>query len=406
MEWMLGSIVAPLGFSAYGMASGIKKEGLDLALISSEKPCTYAGVFTRNSLKAAPLEWNIALLEKKSMISAVLVNSGNANACTGQDGRDAVRESAELLAEIKGIDKESVLLASTGVIGVPLPMMPIRESIRTLAENLGRSTECSQLSAKAIMTTDTYQKEAAVSIEIDGCAIKIGGMAKGSGMIHPNMGTMLAFITTDAYIEQQALQKLLKTSVDDTYNMISVDGDTSTNDMVVLLANGCAGNDVIRYGTTQYRQFEKAFNALNLQLAKSIAADGEGATKLIEVEVAGLSKKEDARKMVHAIISSSLVKTAVFGGDANWGRILCAMGYSQAEFDPRNVDLSFVNNNKAVSLMRRGTPVDFDEHVAKSILEENQINIKVDCNSGWASAKGWGCDLGHDYIKINGSYRT
>lgn len=406
MEWLNDSVTAPEGFQTYGTACGIKKEGLDLALLYSEEPCTYAGVFTKNLVKAAPLDWNMALLEEEQKINAVLINSGNANACTGNAGHKVVEESARTLAGMLDVDEKNILLASTGVIGVQMPFEPIKKGITALVENLEQSAEHSHISAKAIMTTDTYPKEGALSVTIDGYQIKIGAIAKGSGMIHPNMGTMLSFVTTDAAIEQKALQELLKSSVNDTYNMISVDGDTSTNDMVVILANGCAGNEPIKYGSAQYRAFEKAMTMLNEKMAKLIAGDGEGASKLIEVNAEGLLNKEDARKMVHAIISSSLVKTAIFGGDANWGRVLCAMGYSKAEFDPSNVDLSFSNKKENVQLMKYGTPVSFDETIAKEILEDELIQIQVNCHSGWASAKGWGCDLSHDYITINGSYRT
>lgn len=406
MEWIEGGVVAAKGYTTFATASGIKKEGLDLAVLYSEAPCAYAGVFTRNVVKAAPVVWNMKQLEGEKAIRAVVINSGNANACTGAIGLQHVKDSATYLSEQMGITVDEVLSASTGVIGVPLPIETLMDGLKVVVPKLSKTIEAATQSARAIMTTDTYEKQAALLLDIGGSTITLGGMAKGSGMIHPNMGTMLSFITTDACIDRDVLQQMLKEIVDDTYNMISVDGDTSTNDMVTILANGCAGNAKIEFGTEAYQLFKAALFALNEHLAKRIAGDGEGATKLIEVQVDGLKAKEDARKMVHALISSNLVKTAFYGENPNWGRLLCAMGYSEASFDPSKVDLTFQAANKSVRLMDQGAPANYDESYATKLLSEKYIKVIANCNDGEASAKGWGCDLSHDYIKINGSYRT
>lgn len=406
MRWLDHGVAAPAGFRTGAVAAGIKESGLDLAVITSDQPCEYAGVFTRNVVKAAPVIWNMHRLEQKSQIQAVVVNSGNANACTGAAGEACCNETASHLAKSLDVDNNQILLASTGVIGVPLSADRIKVGIDRILLNLGEDKAYADLSSEAIRTTDTYSKQCAVSFEIEDTVITIGGMAKGSGMIHPNMGTMLAFITTDAVISRMLLQKLLKECVDDTYNMISVDGDTSTNDMVTILANGKSGCVPIEEGSQAYRQFRKAFFEVNEYLAKEIAADGEGATKLIEVQVKGLKETLDAKKMVHALISSNLVKTAFYGEDPNWGRVLCAMGYSEAQFDPSKVNLTFRTDKKSVQLMHQGEPQNFDEAEVAELLAEKRIVVAADCNNGDASARGWGCDLSHQYITINGSYRT
>lgn len=410
MKIIDGGITAPKGFLANGIAAGIKKRKKDIAILVSEIPAQAAGAFTTNKVKAAPVIWDKQLIDSGKTMSAIVINSGNANACTGEKGfsdtRDTASYAAELLAA-RGIDTsaEQVLVCSTGVIGVPLPMDTVKEGIKTCVSGLSKELEAAKSAADAICTTDTFRKEIAVEIEIDGKPIRIAGMAKGSGMIHPNMATMLSFITTDAELPASILQKLLGTTIIDTYNMISVDGDTSTNDTVLVLANGCSGVS-IQKGTLQWEEFCKAFTYVHTFLAKAIVRDGEGAGKFIEVIVNGAKSIEDARILARSVVASSLVKAAFFGADANWGRILCAMGYSGADFNPAGTELSFSSSQGSIIVVKNGEPVAFNEDFAKKILLEKEVTVTAKLNDGESSAKAWGCDLSYEYVRINGDYRS
>lgn len=410
MKIIDGGITAPKGFLANGIAAGIKKRKKDIAILVSEIPAQAAGAFTTNKVKAAPVIWDKQLIDSGKTMSAIVINSGNANACTGEKGfsdtRDTASYAAELLAA-RGIDTsaEQVLVCSTGVIGVPLPMDTVKEGIKTCVSGLSKELEAAKSAADAICTTDTFRKEIAVEIEIDGKPIRIAGMAKGSGMIHPNMATMLSFITTDAELPASILQELLGTTIIDTYNMISVDGDTSTNDTVLVLANGCSGVS-IQKGTLQWEEFCKAFTYVHTFLAKAIVRDGEGAGKFIEVIVNGAKSVEDARILARSVVASSLVKAAFFGADANWGRILCAMGYSGADFNPAGTELSFSSSQGSIIVVKNGKPVSFNEDFAKKILLEKEVTVTAKLNDGESSAKAWGCDLSYEYVRINGDYRS
>ena len=407
MEIIKGGVTAAKGFQAAAAAAEIKYQGrTDMALIYSEKPCRTAGTFTTNVVKAAPVKWDKCVVESKVRSQAVIVNSGIANACTGAEGMEYCRETAEEAAKILGIDAKGVLIGSTGVIGMQLPIDRIEAGIAKLAEGRSADLESGTEAAKAIMTTDTRKKEAAVRLEIGGKTVTIGGMAKGSGMIHPNMCTMLSFITTDAKISKKALQAALSSDVEDTYNMISVDGDTSTNDTVLLLANGMAGNDKIKIGTPEFEQFKEALHYINETLAKKMAGDGEGATALFEAKIIGAKTKEQAKTLAKSIVCSNLTKAAIAGHDANWGRILCAMGYSGAEFDPEKVDLYFESAAGKLKIIENGTAVDYSEEKATEILSEPEVTAIADIKEGSAEAAAWGCDLTHGYIDINADYRS
>lgn len=407
MEIIKGGVTAAKGFQAAAAAAEIKYQGrTDMALIYSEKPCRTAGTFTTNVVKAAPVKWDKCVVESKVRSQAVIVNSGIANACTGAEGMEYCRETAEEAAKILGIDAKGVLIGSTGVIGMQLPIDRIKAGIAKLAEVRSADLESGTEAAKAIMTTDTRKKEAAVRLEIGGKTVTIGGMAKGSGMIHPNMCTMLSFITTDAKISKKALQAALSSDVEDTYNMISVDGDTSTNDTVLLLANGMAGNDKIKIGTPEFEQFKEALHYINETLAKKMAGDGEGATALFEAKIIGAKTKEQAKTLAKSIVCSNLTKAAIAGHDANWGRILCAMGYSGAEFDPEKVDLYFESAAGKLKIIENGTAVDYSEEKATEILSEPEVTAIADIKEGSAEAAAWGCDLTHGYIDINADYRS
>ncbi len=407
MKIIEGGVTAAKGFEAAAAAAEIKYKGrTDMALIYSEKPCKTAGTFTTNVVKAAPVKWDRAVVESKVKSQAVIVNSGIANACTGEDGIGYCRETAQEAAKILGVDAEGVLVGSTGVIGMQLPMDRIKAGIAKLAETKGAGTSDGTEAAKAIMTTDTEKKEVAVTIEIGGKTVTIGGMAKGSGMIHPNMCTMLSFITTDAKISKKALQKALSTDIQDTYNMISVDGDTSTNDTVLLLANGMAGNEKIKADTPEYDMFLEALHYVNETLAKKIAGDGEGATALFEAKIIGASTKEQAKTLAKSIVCSNLTKAAIAGHDANWGRILCAMGYSGAEFEPEKVDLYFESKAGKLKIIENGVALDYSEEKATEILSQPEITATADIKEGSAEAAAWGCDLTHGYIDINADYRS
>ena len=401
-----GSITSPKGYRATGSHIGIKECKKDLALIFSEVPAKAAGVFTSNIVKASSILWNQKLIQNQNGVSAIVINSGNANACTGEVGMKDTEQMATELASCLGVDKNQVLVASTGIIGVPLPINTIVAGINNTFEKLGNTNSDANLAAEAIMTTDTHSKEISVEFSIDDKKIRVGGMAKGSGMIHPNMATMLSFITTDVNISRELLNKALKKSVDDSYNMISVDGDTSTNDMVILLANGLGGNSEIIEENENYYLFKKALHLVNLFLAQEIVKDGEGAKKFIAVKVSGAASKKDARLLSKSVITSSLVKTAFFGEDANWGRILAAMGYSGANFNPIGVSIKFHNGSHSIMLMQDGTPIQFDEELALKILKEKEITVELLLKEGSGEAIAWGCDLSYDYVKINGNYRS
>ena len=407
MKIIDGGVTAAKGFEAAAAAAGIKyQDRTDMALIYSEKPCKAAGAFTTNVVKAAPVKWDREIIEKKLRPQAVIVNSGIANACTGEEGMECCRKTAETAARELDVDAESVLVGSTGVIGMQIPMDRIEKGIHTLAAEKKADRESGAAAAKAIMTTDTRPKEAAVTFEINGKTVTIGGMAKGSGMIHPNMCTMLSFITTGAKISGKALRKALRADVEDTYNMISVDGDTSTNDTVLLLANGMAGNDKIRYGTPEYEIFCQALHYINETLAKKMAGDGEGATALFEAKITGAQTREQAKVLAKSIVCSNLTKTAIAGHDANWGRILCAMGYSGAEFDPEKVTLFFESSAGKIKIIENGVAVEYSEEKATEILSQPEVTVTADIGEGQAQAAAWGCDLTHEYININADYRS
>ena len=404
MQIINGGVCAAKGFTANGIHCGIRKNKTkrDLALIKSEVKAAAAAVYTTNKVKGAPLnvtKSNIA----DGYAQAVICNSGNANTCNA-NGVEVATVTCQALAKKLGIDSSDVVIASTGVIGQPLDPVPIVNGLDELIAGL--SSDGSTNAAEGIMTTDTVLKEIAVSFTVGGKECKIGGIAKGSGMIHPNMATMLVFITTDCAISSEMLDKALKTDIQATFNMVSVDGDTSTNDMVSILANGLAGNEMITEEGAEYNEFMKALNTVTVYLCRSIAADGEGATKLLECDVSGAKSEKDAKIMAKSVICSSLVKAAMFGSDANWGRILCAIGYSGADVDVTKINVSFKSNKGEISVCENGAGVDFSEEIAKQILLEKEITINVVCGDGDGHSTAWGCDLTYDYVKINGDYRT
>lgn len=407
MKIIEGGITAAKGFYAASAAAGIKYQNRqDMALIYSESPCVSAGTFTTNLVKAAPVKWDKNQVTSGASARAVVVNAGIANACTGAEGMEYCKETAKAAAKALHIPEDSVLVASTGVIGMQLPMDKITAGIETMAPVLSSTKEAGTNAAKAIMTTDTKKKEVAVEIALGGKTVTIGGMCKGSGMIHPNMCTMLSFVSTDAAISKELLQEALREDIKDTYNMISVDGDTSTNDTVLLLANGQAGNPVITEKNEDYQEFCKALNYVNETLAKKMAGDGEGCTALFEVKVVGAESKEQAVTLSKSIITSSLTKAAIFGHDANWGRILCAMGYSGAQFDPEQVDLYFESSAGTLKIIENGVALPYSEEQATEILSQPEVTATADIKMGDASATAWGCDLTFDYVKINADYRS
>lgn len=402
-----GGVTAAKGFLAAGLAAGIKKGNTkDMAMVYSEIPCVAAGTFTTNVVKAAPVKWDQHIVYDQSVAQAIVCNSGVANACTGEEGYSYCRQTAEEAAGVLGILTESVLVASTGVIGKQLPMEILKKGVKNLVPLLSPTREAGTLAAQSIMTTDTVSKEVAVELELGGKKVTIGGMCKGSGMIHPNMCTMLGFVTTDVAISKELLQKALSQVVADTYNMVSVDGDTSTNDTVLLLANGMAENPVITEENEDYKEFVKALLYVNTCLAKKIAADGEGASALFEVKVVGAATKEQAVTLSKSVITSNLTKAAIFGHDANWGRILCAMGYSGAKFDPEKVDLYFESAAGKLQIIENGVALDYSEEEATKILSEKEVTAIADIKMGEASATAWGCDLTYEYVKINADYRS
>ena len=407
MKQIKGGVTAAKGYEAASTAAGIKCQGrTDMALIYSQVPCVSAGTFTTNVVKAAPVKWDRQIVDSGAGVQAVVVNSGIANACTGEEGMGYCKETAEAAAKALNIDAAGVLVGSTGVIGMQLPMQKLVDGIQVLAGKKAEGLQSGHDAALAIMTTDTVEKEMAVEIEIGGKTVTIGGMSKGSGMIHPNMCTMLAFITTDAAITKEALQKALSEDVEDTYNMISVDGDTSTNDTAILLANGLAGNQEITYASPEYETFKEALHMVNETLAKKMAGDGEGATALFEVKVVGAESIKQAKTLAKSVVCSNLTKAAIAGHDANWGRILCAMGYSGVQFDPEKVDLFFESKAGKLQIIENGVATDYSEEVATKILSEPEITATADIKMGDYSATAWGCDLTHEYININADYRS
>ena len=402
-----GGVNAAKGFMANGLNAGIKNNvKKDMALVYSEKPCVAAGVFTTNKVKAAPVKWDYNVVHNSPYAQAVVINSGVANACTGEEGYGYCMDMAEAVGNEMQLPKDAVLVASTGVIGRQLPMDIIKEGIKKLPKGLKPDEESATLAAEAIMTTDTKSKQVAVNFEIDGKVVTVGGMCKGSGMIHPNMATMLCFITTDCMIKKELLQKALSEIVNDTFNMISVDGDTSTNDSVLLLANGMAENKIIDTEDENYKKFYEALYYIMEELSKKIAGDGEGCTCLFEVRVLNALTKEDAKTMAKSVVCSSLTKAAIYGHDANWGRILCAMGYSGAEFDPELVDIYFESACGRLQIVKDGRADDYSEEEATKILSKEHVIAICDCKQGTFNATAYGCDLTHEYVNINADYRS
>ena len=407
MRIVTGGVTAAKGFTAASTAAGIKYEGRkDMAMIVSEREAVSAGTFTSNVVKAAPVKWDMRLVTEEMYARAVVVNAGIANACTGDEGIKYCRKTAEAVEKALDIPANQVLVASTGVIGMQLPMEKLEAGISVMAPELEGTAESGLEAARAIMTTDTKPKEAAVAFEVGGKTVTLGGMCKGSGMIHPNMCTMLSFVTTDLAISKELLQEALRENVKDTYNMISVDGDTSTNDTVLLLANGMAGNKEITEKGEDYQKFVEALNAVNTALARKMAGDGEGATALFETKGNHADKKENARTLGKSVICSSLTKAAIYGHDANWGRILCALGYSGVDFDPERIELFFESKSGRILIYKDGVAADYSEEEATKILSDEEVTVLVDMKMGEAEAAAWGCDLTHEYVTINADYRS
>lgn len=402
-----GGVTAPKGFLASGLNAGIKNQTKkDMAMVFSSTPCAAAGVFTTNLVKAAPVKWDKEIVTTSPYVQAVVVNSGIANACTGAEGLGYCADTAAEAAAALNIPKTAVLVASTGVIGKQLPIDKIKSGVTALSKVLGSSREDAKLAAEAIMTTDTKSKEVACTLELGGKQVTVAGMCKGSGMIHPNMCTMLCFVTTDAVISHELLQKALSEDVVDTFNMISVDGDTSTNDTVLVMANGQAENTPITKEGEDYKTFCEALHFIMLELSKKIAGDGEGCTCLFEATVIGAKDKNQARTIAKSVVCSSLTKAAVFGHDANWGRILCAMGYSGAQFDPEVVDIWLESKAGTIKIVENGIATDYSEETATKILSEEEVIAKMDIKEGNETATAFGCDLTYEYVKINGDYRS
>ena len=407
MKSISGGVTAARGFSAAAYAAGIKYQGrCDTAMVYSSTPCDVAGTFTTNVFKAAPVIWDMDIVYNRKKAQAVVVNSGIANACTGEEGLRACKLTAEAAAGALNIETEDILIGSTGVIGMQLPVEKLQNAAQKLAEGLGDTVQAGNDAARAIMTTDTHEKEIALELEIDGVKVVMGGMAKGSGMIHPNMCTMLGYVTTDANISQELLQEALKDIVKDTFNMISVDGDTSTNDTLLVFANGASGNKRIVEKDEKYSLFYEGLYEVCLHLAKEMAADGEGATKLIESVVLNADTKENARILAKSVICSSLTKAAMYGCDANWGRELCALGYSGVKFNPDKVDMYFKAGDKSLLIFTKGAGTNYSEEEASELLSQKHVEIISDMNMGTEKAVAYGCDLTYDYVKINADYRS
>ncbi|MCI8523681.1 MAG: bifunctional glutamate N-acetyltransferase/amino-acid acetyltransferase ArgJ [Lachnospiraceae bacterium] len=407
MKIIEGGVTAAPGFEAAGVEAAIKYQNRkDMALIYSRVPCRTAGVFTSNVVKAAPVLWDKEVVDHSPYAQAVIVNAGIANACTGKQGYDYCRQTADKAAQVLGIPEDSVLVASTGVIGWQLPLDKITAGVEKLAAAKADTLEAGQAAAEAIMTTDTVCKQAAVEIEIGGRKVTVGGMCKGSGMIHPNMCTMLAFVTTDIVISKELLQEALREDVADTFNMISVDGDTSTNDTLIVLANGLAGNPEITARNADYDKFREALHYIDTTLAKKMAGDGEGATALFETKVIHAATKQEARTLSKSVVCSSLTKAMIYGHDANVGRIMCALGYAGVDFDPEQVDIYCESDEMRMQICRGGMLTDYDEEEAEKILSAPEVRVIVDMKRGEESAAAWGCDLTYDYVKINADYRS
>ncbi len=408
MEIIEGGVTAARGFYAAGCAAGIKKNGNDdMAMIYSKVPCVTAGTFTTNVVKAAPVLWDRDLVSSGTKAQAVVVNSGVANACTGAEGLAYCEKTAKAASDVLGISSKAVLVASTGVIGAQIPIEKIVNGIGILKGLLDDGSGAGTQAARAIMTTDTVPKEAAVSVTLsDGQSVTIGGCCKGSGMIHPNMCTMLCFLSTDAFVSGEMLQKALSEVVPETFNMVSVDGDTSTNDTCLLFANALAGNKEIKEADADYEAFKEGLLNVCTRLAKSMAKDGEGATALFEVRILHAATKEDAKTLARSVVSSTLTKAAICGHDANWGRILCAMGYAGVDFDPEKVDLFFKSAAGSLMILKNGVSTGYSEEEATAILSEDEITAVADLKMGNFDAEAWGCDLTHKYIDINADYRS
>jgi glutamate N-acetyltransferase/amino-acid N-acetyltransferase len=407
MKTLDGGITAAKGFAAAHTAAGIKyQDREDMALIYSVYPCVAAGTFTTNIVKAAPVQYDQKIVQSKESVQAIVVNAGIANACTGKQGFLDCEETAKYTGEVLRIPSTSVLVASTGVIGMNLPMDRIKQGIDQMKDSLSDTRESANQAAKAIMTTDTVEKEVAVSVTIGGKNVTIGGMCKGSGMIHPNMCTMLSFLTSDVNISKELLQEALLETVQDSYNMISVDGDTSTNDTCIILSNGFSENPKIMEKDKDYEVFKEALLYVNQTLAKKMAGDGEGATALFEVVVKHADSIENAKKLAKSVVTSSLTKAAIYGHDANWGRILCALGYSGVSFDPEKVDLYFRSSKGVLQIIEDGIALDYSEEEATRILKSDYVTAVCDMKMGDAEATAWGCDLTYDYVKINADYRS
>lgn len=405
-KFIEGSVTAAKGFKASGIHCGIRKNKSkrDLGLIFCETKCTAAAVYTTNLVQSSPITITRKNLED-GYAQAVIVNSGNANTCNA-DGDKKAQAMCDLAADALGIQASDVIVASTGVIGQILPIEPIADNIGQLTDELTYDAEGASNCAEAIMTTDTVKKEVAVETTIGGKTVKIGGISKGSGMIHPNMATMLCFVTTDAAVSSEMIQKAVKSAADNTFNMISIDGDTSTNDTLSVMASGLAGNEEITADGQDYEDFVEALTAVCRELAKKMAKDGEGATKLLVCKVSGAKTEKDAKLVSKSVICSSLLKAAMFGADANWGRVLCAIGYSGADVDVHKVDVSFASESGKIDVCKNGAGIEFSEEIAKQILIRDEIDIIVQLGDGEACAEAYGCDLTYDYVKINGDYRT
>ena len=407
MEKIEGGITAAKGFTAADCEANIKyKDRTDMAMVFCKEPCVCAGTFTSNVVKAACVMWDKEIVESGRAMHGVIVNSGIANACTGKEGYDACEATAKAAEEMLGVSYESIAVASTGVIGMQLPVDKLVAGVKKMRSGLDDSLDAGTRASKAIMTTDTVNKEIAVTFEAGGKVVTLGGMSKGSGMIHPNMCTMLGFLTTDLAIEKKLLQEALSEVVVDTFNMISVDGDTSTNDTLLIMANGLAGNEKITEKNADYETFKEALFEVCKFLARKMASDGEGATKLFTAHVLNAKSKEDARILARSVISSSLSKAAIYGCDANFGRFLCAMGYSGVSFDQKDVELYFESKAGECKVFEYGVPLEFDEEYATKIMSEEEVIIRIDMHEGSEEATAWGCDLTYDYVKINADYRS
>ena len=408
MKIINAGVTAPKGFKCAGLRAGVKpgKTNKDMAMIVSEVPAKIAGTFTKNIVKAAPVLWGKKIVEEQEAVRSVVINTGIANACTGTQGYENVVTEAKEVANLLDIKPEEVVVGSTGVIGQQLPMDVIKEGIKKLVPELKADRQSEEDASWAILTTDTKPKEAAVEVEIDGKTVTIAGMCKGSGMIHPNMGTMLGFITTDAAIDKALLLELQRELIEDTFNMVSVDGDTSTNDTVFVFANGMAENKEITEKDADYEAFKEGLLYVNQSLAKQIAGDGEGCTRLFEVHVAGADSKENAKILSKSVVTSSLTKAAIYGKDANWGRILCALGYAGVDFDPVKVDISLKSADGVIEIVKDGIATDYSEDEAPKVLSADAVTADIDVHNGVFEATAWGCDLTHDYVTINADYRS